>query len=310
MRRALLSTLLLMFAGCVGPEDTPGQVVDLRVLGISIEPPEILTTALDPETEEIDMAKAAIELSVPLELRALIADPKGEGREIDWTLIACAWPGDRECDEESNRVVLDSGKTRAGELVITARPGIAVTNDGVPLLQKVFEQDLYRGLGGLRMPLVLRVSAGEELIHAQKLMVFTVPLVPGMEANVNPALPGLLRDEETWPAEEVVTLKGEGPFELRPEDFSLLEESYVVPTFQLEPLPLRESWVLSWHADYGRLTPEETGGTDLAGEEGRHRVEWAPPTSNRERRNVTLWVVARDGRGGMTWLTRAFVYEP
>lgn len=310
MLRRLLLGLLLGCSACVGPEDTPGQVVDLRVLGISIEPPELLTTALNPATQEIDMERAIAELSVPLEIRALLADPKGEGREISWVLSACAWPGDRRCAEEANRVALASGKTQPGELVVTARPGVAVAEDGVPLLQKVFEQDLYRGLGGLRMPLVLRVSAGEELIHAQKLMVFTVPLVAGMEANVNPVLPGLIRDDQAWPAGELPTLTGEGPFRLTPEDFSALEERYVVPTFELEPLPLEESWQLSWHVDYGRLSPEETGGTNLAGVEGRHRVEWTPPARERERRNVNLWVVARDGRGGTTWLTRTFVYEP
>lgn len=308
--RALLPLLLLSMVACVGPEDSPGQVIDLRVLGVSVDPPEIHTTALNPVTQQIDLQKAAIELSVPVEFRALLADPKGEGRELSWALSACAWPGDRRCDEDANRVALASGKTQAGELAVTIRPGIATTPDGVPLLQKVFEQDVYKGIGGLRMPLLLTVSAGDERIDAQKLMVFNVPLVPGMVPNVNPELPGLTLDGVPWVEGDEPAIQGDGPLVFQPEDFSALEEDYVVPTYDLQPLALKESWVLSWHADYGRLSPEETGGTDLGGGEGRHDVEWNPPVRNREARRVTITVVVRDGRGGLNWLTRAFQYTP
>ena len=256
-----------------------------------------------------DLAQSLPLFAAPLQYTALIVDPKGEGRALDYTLSACADATDRDCSEAAERVELSSGTTTAGELRLSIRPGIAQLPDGTGLLQKVVEKDTYQGLGGVRVPLVLRVRAGEEEVFAQKLAVFGCKLFPEMTPNVEPVVPGLNVAGAPWGEAELKPLAGEGPFELTPDDFTALQEAYVVPSLQLQPVHLEERWRLGWYTTLGTISPNQTGGSNFAGEDGRHRVEWQPPKDAGEQ-DVTFWVIARDGRGGESWLVRRAHFVP
>jgi hypothetical protein len=96
---------------------------------------------------------------------------------------------------------------------------------------------------------------------------------------------------------------------MEPQDFAHLEEPYTVPSFELTPVHLEERWQVAWHTSLGTLSPTETGGVDLGGEAGRHHVEWQPPEGVGPR-DVRFWVTVRDGRGGLSWLTRRVRYTP
>src|SRR5690242_16269050 len=86
---------LLLCAACVGSEDTPSNVKDLRVLAMRLDPPEMLF-----ETCSTDPAVLADTLVRRVRLTALIPDPAGDGRELDYTLWACASQADDTCDED------------------------------------------------------------------------------------------------------------------------------------------------------------------------------------------------------------------
>ncbi len=292
----------LGMSACVGPDDDPSQVHDLRVLGISIEAPELMAS-------DCSGSVAPVEFASQVTFTALIVDPKGEGRQLPFELLACASPtDDRTCAVEQDRVRLAQGTTSAGELVLSLRPGLAILPDGTFLLQRVIDQDSYRGLGGIRMPLVLHLGQGEQEVYAQKLMVFTCKLFPSMNPNVTPHLPGLQFNGQPWREDNVLQLQGNQGYKIQPDDFSALEEEYVVPSFDLKEVHLRESWKISWHTDLGKISPTETGGTDLGGQESRHLVEWTPGRAGTQ--DVQFWVVVRDGRGGESWLKRRARYAP
>lgn len=308
-----LTTLLaLALCACAPDMDEPTLVHDLRVLGISTEAPELLLPSCEASPEVL----AA--LDTELQYRALIVDPKGGGRELAYQLFACADAEDLGCADAAQRVLLAEGHTRAGELTLAIRPGMRFLPDGTALLERVRTLDAYGGLGGVRLPLVLHLSAGEERIHAQKLLVYSCPRVEGMTANRNPQLPGLLLEGVPWPQTEgaqgatLPELRGPGPFELRAEDFHALEEPYVVANLELEPVPLTESWTLAWHASLGELNLAQTGGTGEGGQASRNRVEWKPfdDGGSAQAQVVTFWVVVRDGRGGQSWLSREARWFP
>jgi hypothetical protein len=296
---------LMLLSSCVGSEDTPSNVKDLRVLGMRLDPPEAFASAcaspvpIPPST-----------LATPLRFTALLADPAGGGRELEYVLSACAVTENALCEEAG--VELARGVTHAGQLVVdlSPGPGVARLEDGTPLVQRVLEEDAYKGLGGVRLPMLLEVRGGDELTYARKLMVYNCPFVPGMTANTQPELVGLLLESEPWGEGLARDLSGKGPFLVEAEDFSARQEAYVVPSFQLQPVQLRESWELSYYATLGSFSPNSTGGADLGGGEERHRVEWRPPSSATEPQDVLFWVVARDGRGGETWLVRSVRYTP
>jgi hypothetical protein len=296
---------LLLCVACVGPEDNPSRVKDLRVLAMRMDPPELLAETCST-TDPLALADTLVRW---VRLTALIPDPTGEGRDLDYTLWACASQSDDTCRED--RVELARGVTKGGELVIDLfpGPGAARLGDGTFLAQKVLEKDTYRGLGGMRMPLVLWVRGGDEQVYAQKLMVYGCRFFPEMKANEQPLIPGLVLEGEPWEADVPRELSGPGPFKVEPQDFSTLQEAYVVPSFELKPVNLNEAWELSWHTSLGTLSPNETGGADFGGGVERHRVEWRPPR-DAQAQEVRFWVVARDGRGGMSWVARTVRYTP
>lgn len=304
MRHLFAVLGLLLCAGCVGPEDTPSNVKDLRVLAIQTDPPELFASTCSTDPSVLVDA-----LVSPVRLTALIPDPAGEGRDLDYTLWACASQTDTTCKED--RVELARGTTKGGELVINLfpGPGAARLSDGTFLVQKVLEKDTYKGLGGVRLPLVLWVRGGTEQVYAQKLMVYGCAFFPEMKPNKQPELPGLLLEGEPWGEGIPRSLSGPGPFLVEPQDFSSLQEAYVVPSFDLKPVNLQESWELAWHTTLGTMTPNQTGGADLGGGEERHRVEWHPP-KDAKAQEVRFWVVVRDGRGGISWVERTVNYTP
>jgi len=306
--KALLNhgCLLLVALGavaCVSPADQPSRVYDFRVLGVSTERPELMasTCELTPEAQDA--------LSAQVTYRALLVDPSGEGRPIRYTLWACADPEDRRCSNAADRKLLAEGTTAPGELTLSINPGAARVADDTLLLERVLEEDPYKGLGGLRMPLVLHAVAGDEAVYAQKLMVFWCPVVKDMKANVQPVIPGLRLDDVPWQDGMLPELRGPGPFVVTSEDVSALEETYVVPGLRLEAVTLKEAWEISWHTTLGEFGPQETGGADFGGQQGRHRTEWKP-AKDATAQEVTFWAVVRDGRGGSSWLVRRARWSP
>jgi hypothetical protein len=303
IKTGALLLLALVAVACGDTEDQPSRVFDFRVLGIATEPSELIASTCERTPEALD------ELAAEVTYRALLADPAGAGRPIQYTLWACAKQSDRRCQDEADRALLAEGTTTAGELTLAIRPGaVRVAQDRL-LLERVLEEDDYQGLGGIRMPLVLRVVAGDEEVYAQKLMVFWCPVVEGMKANVQPVIPGLRLDAAPWPDGEPLELRGPGPFVVTAEDVSALEETYVVPGLRLQAVTLKEAWEISWHTTLGQFGPQETGGADFGGQQGRHRTEWKPAT-NAAAQEVTFWAVVRDGRGGSSWQVRRARWSP
>lgn len=327
----LLLPLVFLVTACAEGQDDPTSVHDLRVLGMRFEPPEVLMPGCDPR-----LLAAAAQLgsdggvptvppqlqqllaryaAAPLRFTALVADPQGAGRTLTYRLTACANRSDRECDAKGDSVVLEEGTFVGGEeLSTTMAPGVRLLDDGqaTPLLLEVIAQDTYKGLGGVRLPVVLEVSAPDtgERIFAQKLMVYSCQFFPTQRQNVTPVLPGLLWEGEPWPEDEVREHSGTAAVALTPEDFSALEEPYVVPSLQLQPVDLVESWKIAWHTSSGTMSTYTTGGSNFAGEVGRHRVKWEPDRSATGPRDVTFWLVVRDGRGGNSWTRRTVRWTP
>jgi hypothetical protein len=102
---------------------------------------------------------------------------------------------------------------------------------------------------------------------------------------------------------------------MTPDDFSALEEDYVVPAFDLKPVHLHESWKFSWETTYGRFAPTTSGGTDFTGALAKPRSEWIPRNDDGGthvlvEQDVGFWIVVRDGRGGESWIHRVAHFVP
>lgn len=332
MRARLFLSLVVLaaVAGCVQAEDNPTTIKDLRVIGMKFEPPEVMMTgcnvqlllgaaagALDGGTIELPPQFQQLLLQYagrPIDFTALIMDPAGQGRMLDYRLLGCANRGDRDCNNEGDYVELKKGQATAGELKLRVVPGLQFLDDGAttPLLLEVINQDTFKGLGGIRVPVVLELSAPDtgEKLYAQKLMVYTCQFFPTMKQNVAPELPGVLVDGEPWPEGEVKAFSGRAEVPMKPVDFADRQETYVVPSLELKPVELQEAWKVSWYTTSGTMTGLNTGGADPVGTEGRHNNRWQPDPNATEPRDVDFYFVVRDGRGGSSWLKRSARWTP
>ncbi len=338
MNRRVLLGVVLFGLSCVPPTDDPSQVKDLRVLAINFEPPELMAANCDALLNQADAGTlnpaAFASVFQPVNMTWLIMDPAGEGRAIGWDVKACASQTDSKCENEGDFATLASGTTHAAgsthsiELKQTLVPGFTFVNAppdggmGDLLFIEVISQDRFRGIGGVRMPIMLHIKAGTEEVYAMKLMVFSCRLFPEMKPNVNPVLPGMTYttdesrtlgadDGGLWGENDLPQFSGkDGGIRFEPLPFTDLQEPYVVPTFELKPLNLVESWKVSWHTDLGRITPNQTGGVGFDGVEEKHRVFWAPLQAENTEQDVNFWMVVRDGRGGQTWIQRKLHWKP
>lgn len=315
-------------AACSGPTDQPTMVKDLRVLGVSFGPPEVMMRACTPRVFQAIIASTAPDAGVsldpaikeklagaagvPLDYTVLIVDPAGNGRALQYELRACVSDGDRTCSDPGGFVRLGDGVTTAGEFKQSLTLGSLLLDSGDPLLLAVLNHDQYKGLGGIRIPVVIKLTAADtgEVVYAQKLMVFQCQLFPTMKQNVQPKLPGVNLEGSPWTADEVRELKGKGPFAIDPDDFADRQETYVVPSLTFKPITIGEAWKIARFTTEGQVSPYETGGAALSGELERHHADWEPDTSLKTPQDVRFWFVVRDGRGGESWLTRQAHWAP
>lgn len=324
----LAAASLVLLAGCLGPQDNQTSVHDLRVLGMQFSPPEVMLPgcnarliggliaasgsdaglSLDPRV----IAVLALGASVPLDFVTLVADPAGEGRQLSYELRTCISTGDRTCGNDGENVLLAQGTTTAGELKLKLTLGTVLLPDATPLLLGVINRDLYKGFGGIRVPVVLHLKSPDtaEEIYAQKLMVFQCQFFPQMKQNVLPVLPGLDLVGESWGEAEVRELAGEGPFLVAPQDFVALEEPYVVPSLTFTPVNLVERWKVDYYTSVGTFDTNESGGADLGGNDETHKSRWQPGKKVTAPTDVDFWFTARDGRGGESWLHRKAHWTP
>jgi hypothetical protein len=325
-RRWLMAVLI---AGCVGSQDDPSQVHDLRVLGVEMDPPEMMLTppmgtscftlfAALAQLAGGGGGDAGVDLALiapflrPVDMTWLIEDPDGGGRDISYDVSACSDTSDLTCRHDGGFVALTSGTTQAGELEYANVLAAQVVPDGGPLLIGAFENDPYKGLGGIRVPVVIHLTAGDEEIYAQKLMVYSCQAFPDMMANQQPVLPGMTVNGVEMPDAGRLMLRGtDAPLMFAPDDFTALQEQYVEPSFDLKEVHLVESWKVSYYATVGRFGSATLGGTDFTGTTDIQINQWHPGHDGGiPETDVDFWFVVRDGRGGESWIQRGAHYIP
>jgi hypothetical protein len=333
MRASRRWTLLLAgAAACVNNVDQRSHVHDLRVLGVQLEPPELMLMVdggCDLANPQGLFAQALLVWTQPVTYRALIADPEMHS-EISYALTACADPNDLTCaDGGVDLLAQESHQTDAGagldtELTLSIKPGLATNADGGFLLFDVFQDDPFHGLGGLRMPLMLHLSTtdGEE-VYAQKLMTFSCQFFPDMTPDQNPVLQGFTIGDAGWPEDAGVIVPvpdggcpdaglcavGAGTLPVQATGIADAGAPYSVVAFDLSEVHLTESWVIDWYTTLGSFSPDETGGINVDGQQDPQSTEWSTGTAQPEQ-DVYFWFVVRNGRGGESWQKRFLHYIP
>jgi len=323
-----LLVLLLPALGCSAGFESPSQVLDLRILAVRVEPPEVVYPSDGMGVPEIDPATFSLPAT---RLTLLVADPVEPAAKFAYRVEGCVFTNGLVCDDDLPRVEFASGK---------AFPGTVDVDITIPLdlIMASFEADPFFGYFGVAVWLTGEIRRGDEIAPFVKAFI----LSPGYGfegektrlSNRNPGITGLLTGEKE--AETPIALDDEGRFsaavgekvrllaQIPPED----RETYWVMTLALEMPDLSEG-ELPEGLDPGELTSlgeekeiTEELSVDFFGTCGRFAADWKSEelhllfekeeekkekdlgvdwTAPDEAGECYLWFVVSDGRGGIDW---------
>ena len=305
-------------AACTDFED-PEVVVDMRVLGMRAEPPEIVVP-YDPQ----DPTRVNLADLVPVEVCALVADP-ADGRGLDYSMSLCRPTSSGRCSDVTS---YDLGSGRVEDPETSDEPvRMCVTLEPSPdlllVLSDAVNADDLAGFGGVSAQVALEVGpeggGRDETLYAFKRVRYSPELPADRVANVNPVTSGftVLRAASGERGRDFALPLGRcgevEPFHvLRDERLQILpaepvgaRQEYAVPTFDGGARRYTENFTYQWLSTAGEWAPFESGGTiDVAGNEPPIDSIWRAPSEPDEIGDgidVRMWIVQRDERGGQTW---------
>jgi len=318
--------ILLLLTSCGSFED-PTIVLDLRILGISASPPEIVKP-IDDKNENIDAKDINFEFD-GIEVCALVADPGAE-RKLRYTFGVCPPKKDGRCDDiERSYVELGSGVAddpEESESIVSICQTLENSAGLITVIEESVALDSLAGFGGIAIQTEFYVypeqSTMESAIFGSKRILFS-PLYPkGRVANTNPFLDEITITNESGLSSPLIlgrcrdlkdteslleVIPGE-IIELLPIEPDSIREEYVLPTFDGEERKFTENITYNWYATNGRWGSAQTGGTkDFVGQSPPLENRWQAPSTNdyedfsADSDLVDIWVVLKDERGGQAW---------
>ena len=282
--RCLLPAALAALWACTPSFEGQEIVRDLRVLAVQAEPPE---AAIDLSTGR----------SAPVQVRVLAADPAPRAG-MTATGSLCFPTDSRRCDEVQN-VSIGAAQMVADEVptwTLQVPPAIA---------RVAVEQDKLTGFGGVRVQVSVSVSDGDPhgAVFAEKVLLFSPP---GGSVNHNPIIASLELTNDAAPAGKV--LPGDGPRLAVGVPIGILPilaageggaETYTTTDLQGNAVTLTETPRYSFFALVGAELDTATADEPLPGTKPPQGLVRLTPL---QRGPGTLWIVVRDGRGGVGWL--------
>jgi hypothetical protein len=286
MRKETIFLLMAWFmAGCTPDFDDVWLVKDLRVLALRATPPEVL---LADDAQDIPA----------VHIDGLIVDPTRPDALFDWQVWICSAEKNR-CEDAAVKQMVQSNRTRLAEIEVD----VDVSLD---FLQQAKFADPFRGFGGV--PVLVELTIADQLpVTAVKRVVYGSYVPATKTPNANP----ILSDVSYAPGQRDVTGQSE-----RIENYVTLEpqiggdpETYWVETFtdSVTGKELTEYYTYSFFVSAGVLSHGQTGGKPSAFFENKKvtdiRSEWTLPQEPKE---LFLWVVVRDDRGGVQFISRSF----
>ena len=308
---------MLLAAGC-GEFEVRSIVLDLRVLAMQVDPPEIVFP-FDPENLPDDPSDIEVQR---VDVCALVADP-AEARSLRFAMSACATTESRQCNDP-RRPVAPVALGTVEDPETSDQPvemcGTILTDLSLlSVLEDSVNADSLSGFGGVEVMVDLAVfpegSSESEAQRAAKRILFAPQIPADRVANSNPSIDelGITRGDDS---EELAPLGRCGdvtPFavspgeevEIEPTESEGSREDYVVPTFDGGARRFTENHTYSYYSTSGKWNGEVTGGPrDVAGNDPPIKSVWTAPDDSAEigdGLDVRFWIVQRDERGGLSW---------
>lgn len=318
--RALVAIAAAGLAACDTGFESPELVIDLRVLGMTASPPEIVAS-VDPD----DPASISFDDVGSTELCALIADPGAE-RALRWRMEACPPANNGRCPDRFSPLPVGQGVIEDPETQGVAAAPCATLQPSLWLAGAIEESaraDDLLGFGNVSVMISLAVWPDGEPIAvaewAEKKMRYAPRIPEARVANQNPTLDavriaraptGGRGDDFDLPLGRCGEIAGfpVAPGEriqAIPRETDGARENYLVPTFDGGQRMLTEALSYQYYATAGNWTRFGAGGPrDSAGNRPPIDSRWSAPDDAEligDGLDVSLWIIVRDERGGQAW---------
>jgi hypothetical protein len=314
-RLTIALVTLSALTACSYDFEKASEVLDRRILAIQVDPPELVGGGSLPDS---------------VQARALVVDPADPLAVADMRWTACLFParsnagtgqGENKRCSESEAIVLE---TSASTSLTSVSQSIALPEAVAGVLAAGADVPVPQ------LQVQLEVASDKGPVIAVKEVAVNVVLPEGQEPNRNPVVKGFTLDGSDWLPDSPRTIKygdcaDEDKKDAEAEDGSLVrvcshdiepvfDESeaqfYEERGFSGKPELQRERLRFSWFTDAGswrRGTTEQYDPRDPSPDNVGPKTSWREPPTKTER--AAIWVVVRDGRGGVTWLRREVIIE-
>ncbi len=306
--RTLLCTCLLLTTGCLRDFEKAELVIDLRILAVVAEPPEVFPPSTLGVTAE-GFGLNVIGDPEPVQVQTLVTKPESDA-ELSYRVEACLFTDGYRC-RGGHTIQVAEGSARPETFDFEFRPGRGDLNRGS-------SEDAFGGFGGRFVLLSSEITQGEVVEYAGKVVTYNNPLLipaegqdppPPKVPNRNPRVDGLLIGEvESRDSSGILVATAGELIDLEAIfDRETEVEEYPVPTYATGDPPsfgyriLEELLEFSFFATAGEFGDHTVVTRDPRGDKMDLSSSWTAPE---ELGMVTLWMVTRDDRGGASWLRR------
>ncbi len=268
--------------GCSDPFPPDTLVDRLRILGVRAEPPDV-------------------DLSGQCSMDALVADPAGQSRALQYTWAVCmvqitGVAKDIQCPGPDSFVFGDSASADLSvpEFVAWAQEkgfGMDLGDTDLPPDMTLDEIPLIIGL---------KISApdGEQVSAIKRVRL---RLTDEAQVNSNPELTGLQKQGRDW------TVHLKDTVSLVPLVSDDSAQLYIPEGEQEEHA---EDLVFSWYSTTGEFRDRWTVKDVSDAGEPLEENEWILPEEEDQLGAQKLWVIVRDGRWGIDWAEFGFSLNP
>lgn len=309
VKRALL---ILSVAAC-GKFEDPAIVIDLRPIAIQADLPEQVVT-VDAMSQPADILDQLRDAHLTVVLSDLNFD-----RRIRWHAELC-WQDDAgRCDRSGPWEVLGDGLWDDPDTSPPTTITVPADANLLGILVDELDNDPLHGLGGVTYGLSLRIG-GEDADPAEdqyltKTLQVSPKIPAGRTENHNPTLDGFSRriddgDDLVLPpgrcADQLDPLSVPPGKKVRfdPIENAATRETYEVPTIDGNVRTFTEAVTYQWLATAGKFSDGTTGGGhDAFGNLKPLHTDWTAPAADKldGPTDVSLWIVQRDERLGLSW---------
>ncbi len=333
MRRAQ-ALVICVLSGCTTFED-PSIVLDLRIIAMTATIDRVTAGGFGPEQViDVDFAHPnpteILAQLVPTEVCAIVADPAAH-RDLRWKMSVCVLGLDNRCDLDHPVIELGSGLLDDPDDSTTSKqPCATLIPDQklLTILREAVEANPVQALGGIEYGVVMEVddplTPDTSVFSAKHLRVAATRPVT-RRANLNPyinyldaavtsvgiAIPRARCNDEPSIAFDIPEVEGGDVVTLFPVEPESAREEYFAPTLSGGSEKLTETLTYQWLAAQGGFSDETTGGGhDILGNQSLLGTEWRAPRGLKVPTNISIWMVQRDERYGVSVLETCIRVTP